>query len=158
MLYFAYGSNMDRTQMAFRCPDAVPVGVAELKNHKLIFRRVADVVPEGNRDSKVTGVVWRITKQCLKSLDRYEGYPRLYQRKTVTVLMDGKHVKAMMYYMVKGEVETPSREYWKGILRGYFQFGLEPGQDMLKPNSNVSDEEAFDYDCEAYWSEKSAVK
>lgn len=156
MLYFAYGSNMDRTQMAIRCPNAVPVGVAELRNYKLIFRQVADVVPEGNADSKVIGIVWKITKKCLKALDRYEGFPRLYDRKTVTVWMDGKPVRAMVYYMVSGPIAPPYREYWKGILRGYFQFDIQPGEDMTRPNSNVTEEEVLDYDYEYYWAEAPA--
>lgn len=147
MLYFAYGSNMDKNQMAYRCPNAVPVGKAELLNHKLIFRGYADVIPEGNiADSKVTGIVWKITKECRKALDRYEGWPRLYQRKMVTVIMDGKPVRAMMYYMVTEPkappAMPPSRIYWSTIMNGYYQFGLEPGKDVLKPNSNLPREEA----------------
>lgn len=161
MLYFAYGSNMDRVQMAIRCPNAVPIGTAELKGHKLIFRGVADVVPEGNTvNSTVKGVVWRITKKCLKELDIYEGYPSLYDRKAVTVWMNGRPVRTLVYYMVRGPVAPPSREYWKGILRGYFQFGIEPGEDMLKPNNNINEEEAeaFNYDYEYYWMPKPKQK
>ena len=37
-LYLAYGSNMNQTQMAFRCPTAEVVGTSELKGYELLFR------------------------------------------------------------------------------------------------------------------------
>ena len=37
MFYFAYGSNLDPDQMLLRCPDHVVVGLAELRDHRLVF-------------------------------------------------------------------------------------------------------------------------
>lgn len=34
--YLAYGSNLSMAQMAQRCPDAVYVGTAELKDYRLL--------------------------------------------------------------------------------------------------------------------------
>ena len=31
-LYLAYGSNLNKEQMAYRCPDAVPVGISRIPN------------------------------------------------------------------------------------------------------------------------------
>ena len=39
MLYVAYGSNMDWEQMRARCPTARFVGIAELRDHELVFPR-----------------------------------------------------------------------------------------------------------------------
>ena len=39
-IYLAYGSNMNQTQMAFRCPTAEVVGTGELKGYELLFRGV----------------------------------------------------------------------------------------------------------------------
>ena len=36
--YLAYGSNLSMAQMAQRCPDAVYVGTAELKDYQLLFK------------------------------------------------------------------------------------------------------------------------
>ena len=154
MLYFAYGSNMNRNQMKMRCPDAIAVGVATLKNHKLIFRGVADIVPEGNAvDAEVKGVVWKITKKCLKALDRYEGFPTLYGRKNykITIPENGQQITAIAYYMHSGPIAAPSRYYWQSIMRGYFDFRIKPGQDMITPNKNVGFAEAESYDHEGYY-------
>ena len=37
LLYFAYGSNMNLDQMAFRCPDAEVVGVVRVDDYRLTF-------------------------------------------------------------------------------------------------------------------------
>ena len=36
--YIAYGSNLNRAQMALRCPDAKVVGTGEIKDYELLFR------------------------------------------------------------------------------------------------------------------------
>ncbi len=37
-LYFAYGSNINLNQMAYRCPAAEVVGPMVLNDYKLLFR------------------------------------------------------------------------------------------------------------------------
>ena len=37
--YFAYGSNLNFDQMAYRCPEATVVGTAKLDGYELAFRR-----------------------------------------------------------------------------------------------------------------------
>ncbi len=141
--YFGYGSNLNIQQMKMRCPDAEPVGVATLRGHKLIFRGVADIIETGDPKDEVKGAVWSVTDKCLKALDRYEGYPRLYGRKNYRVLLrDGfgrrQTVTAFGYYMQGGRLAQPSRSYWSCIMRGYYDFNIEPSQDLLKPNTNLS--------------------
>ena len=79
LLYFAYGSNMNRNQMTFRCPDAEVAGTVQLSGYRLAFREngggtgVATVLPEP--DSFVDGVLWRISERDERRLDHYEGFP-----------------------------------------------------------------------------------
>ena len=47
-LYFAYGSNLNLTQMANRCPQAKQLGSAYLPNWRLVFRGVADIEGTGS--------------------------------------------------------------------------------------------------------------
>ncbi len=88
-LYFAYGSNINLDQMAQRCPNAEPLGVVVLNGYELQFRGnsrgagVATIAPK--RGGKVYGLLWNITEKCEASLDIYEGYPRLYTKKQVSV-------------------------------------------------------------------------
>ena len=80
--YFAYGSNMNLDQMAYRCPAASVVENVKLEGYRLTFcgrgkgSGVATILPE--EGSQVEGVLWKITPECEKSLDFYEGYPHLY--------------------------------------------------------------------------------
>ena len=43
-LYLAYGSNLNKRQMASRCPTARPVGSAMIYGWELCFRGVADII------------------------------------------------------------------------------------------------------------------
>jgi hypothetical protein len=72
-LYMAYGMNTNRRAMEARCPLAKPMGGFYLPNYRLVFRGVADIVPEDG--GVVPVVLWSITGKCLQALDRLEGYP-----------------------------------------------------------------------------------
>ena len=132
-LYFAYGSNINLEQMAYRCPDAHVVRPVILENYELLFRGntrgngVATIAPR--EGSKVHGLLWRITPACEQSLDFYEGYPRLYEKEQVTVRDDrGRQLTVMAYVMTGGErwmsPMMPSAFYYRGIQDGYRQNGL----------------------------------
>ena len=83
-LYFAYGSNMDLNQMAFRCPDAQALETVRLEGYRLAFRSnggnrgVATILPDP--DSHVDGVLWEISPEDERNLNFYEGFPRLYSK------------------------------------------------------------------------------
>ncbi|MBQ8756280.1 MAG: gamma-glutamylcyclotransferase, partial [Lentisphaeria bacterium] len=77
-LYFAYGSNMNPARMAKRCPGAIDLGGAVLRNHRVAERLYADIdFVEG---AETEGVLYVITEEHLRKLDRYEGYPSVYRR------------------------------------------------------------------------------
>lgn len=123
-LYGAYGSNTNIKQMASRCPKAKVIGKAILNRYKLTFRGnykgVANVEP--CKDKKVPLVIWEITEECEKALDRYEGFPYLYIKKEVEVPIDGEVKKVMLYIMIdkyKDEPAPPTEYYFNIIARGY---------------------------------------
>lgn len=131
--YLAYGSNCNLTQMEHRCPKATVIGPVTLKNYRLTFNGktsgwgVANI--RRRNGAKVTGLLWEITPECEKNLDRYEGYPTLYTKKTVTVeTEDGERIKAMVYVMTKGHESPamPSGGYFRGIVEGFRQNGMNP--------------------------------
>ena len=87
-MYFAYGSNMNLDQMAYRCPAAEAVCTAKLEGYELFFagrpgNGVASIRPK--QGGTVVGVLWKLTEACEKSLDHYEGFPALYGKETVRV-------------------------------------------------------------------------
>ena len=126
-LYFAYGSNINLEQMDYRCPDATVIGPVTLENYELLFRRggFATIAPcEGG---KVHGLLWNITPECERSLDRYEGYPRFYDKRMVTVRDgEGRSLSVMAYILDERfrEPMLPSTTYYNGILDGYRQNSL----------------------------------
>ena len=99
-LYFAYGSNINLGQMEYRCPDASVVGPVVLEGWELLFRRGGFATIAPKEGETVQGLLWSITPECERSLDRYEGYPRFYDKKMVTVRdSEGRSLSVMAYIM-----------------------------------------------------------
>jgi gamma-glutamylcyclotransferase (GGCT)/AIG2-like uncharacterized protein YtfP len=130
MLYFAFGSNLDRPTMLRRCPGAEPVARATLWGHRLAFRSFADglgvatVVREFGHD--VHGAVYRVAGRDLESLDRAEGVPFLYHRARAFVSVEGMGTKRVMLYVLnRPSVDAaPQPAYVETILRGMAEWGL----------------------------------
>jgi gamma-glutamylcyclotransferase (GGCT)/AIG2-like uncharacterized protein YtfP len=140
-IYAAYGSNLNHAQMAVRCPKAVFVGIGKIKNHRLVFRGVADI--ESDRGSEVLVGLWRITEACLKALDRYEGWPSLYERDTFMVhKQKGSPVPAIAYYMNSIDYGSPTHGYYKSIADGYKDCGLQLDalEDALMLTQEICDQ------------------
>jgi cation transport regulator ChaC len=125
MLYFAYGSNMEKEQMESRCPGYQLFAVARLDHYDLVFTRyserweggVADLLPAHGK--VVYGIIYDITMSDLKLLDHYTGYPTCYTRGDVIVeTTDHKKIPALTYFAVRqGEIK-PSRQYRDQIVKG----------------------------------------
>ena len=136
--YFAYGSNMWRTQMRERCPDHELIGKAVLPGYALCFPRsspirncgVAGIVE--TPEAQVWGVVYRLHDEDLAALDKREGFdPRKpahvnrYNRKTVRVLMDGETLDCLTYLARKEPGQhLPNDEYMAAIITGAVENGL----------------------------------
>lgn len=128
-LYIAYGSNLNLGQMAVRCPGASVAGTSEVKGYGLLFRGVATIEPKAG--ANVPALLWRITPQDERNLDRYEGWPHLYRKETFRVELAGKSVSAMAYVMNDGrKAAMPSRYYYDVIEEGYRTAGMD--RDALK--------------------------
>ena len=123
--YLAYGSNLNKRQMKHRCPDAVPVGTVTVKDYELVFRYVATIEPKPG--AEVPCAIWKISKADEISLDRYEGYPRLYVKQDFRVEVNGKKITAMAYVMTNGirPIIPPCTAYLRTIMEGYEDFGLD---------------------------------
>ena len=131
-LYFAYGMNTNRDEMAFRCPTAVPMGKAILPGYRFEFKSFATIVPDA--DSSVEGVLWTITESDELALDILEGYPEFYDKKHVKVSQGIDYI-AMTYIMNPREHGFgPSDGYYGMVSEGYQQFGLSQ-QQLLEARS-----------------------
>ena len=123
MLYFAYGSNLNHSQMKRRCKDSIYLKKINLKNFRLTFRskyRAADIEPKKN--SIVPGGLFEISKSDEKKLDLYEDYPILYKKYYFSYY--GK--KVMTYTMVKKTNFTyPTERYLNIVKKGYLDCNLD---------------------------------
>ena len=136
--YLAYGSNLNKAQMAYRCPDAVPVATAQIPNYELVFRR-GFLTIEPKKGAYVPVAVWQISEQDEKNLDRYEGYPRFYYKKEFPIMLYGYETSddlkagrkkvsekvgtAMAYIMMDGHpIKEPSGTYYTTVRQGYIDF------------------------------------
>lgn len=128
-LYLAYGSNLNLSQMAERCPTAKAVGAVALKDYRLLFRggpgAVATIEPSNG--SNVPALLWEIEPSDEAALDRYEGFPFLYRKETVRVRLGSKAADAMVYIMNGGRpLSVPGSRYYNTILEGYASAGFDP--------------------------------
>ncbi len=143
-LYIAYGSNLNRAQMADRCPVAKVLGASVMDGWRLLFRgeregAVATVEPYPG--GIVPVLVWEITPADEAKLDYYEGWPFFYRKELVEVVLDGKPVSAMVYIMNEGRPPgQPSCYYYSAILTGYKDAGFNV--DILRQATFDSAEEA----------------
>jgi len=131
MYYFAYASNLNRKQMAERCPEAKAKFSAALPNYKIIFsgysreRKGAPATIMYSKGDKVLGGVYEITEAALRKLDRWEDLTA-YKQIKVTVWTDGGDpVEAVTYIRVKeAEEDKPSPQYLAVIQQGYRDWGI----------------------------------
>lgn len=122
-LYGGYGANTNFSAMASRCPGATFEGVGTLSNWRLEFRGVADIAEAPGHSMDIA--IWTITRQCERSLDRFEGYPRLYGKRTLTVDFNGEPVDVMFYTMQDNDyLASPPKSYYECLHEGYGDCGM----------------------------------
>jgi phage replication-related protein YjqB (UPF0714/DUF867 family)/gamma-glutamylcyclotransferase (GGCT)/AIG2-like uncharacterized protein YtfP len=124
--YFAYGSNLDVTQMAQRCPDATDPRPATLADHDWLIneRGVATVEPLDG--AQVHGVLWQVSDHDLAVLDSAEGVPVRYRRDRMTVQTDAGSEVAWVYVDHRVEPGAPREGYLERIIDGAIHHGLPP--------------------------------
>lgn len=145
--YLAYGSNLDLGQMDYRCPSSVPVATAVIKDYRLMFKGSktgAYATIEPAKGYEVPVLVWLCTQRDEDSLDRYEGFPTFYYKKTLPIenvtplgkefadvidafLEKGEKLDAGMAYIMHEEREfgVPSGHYYNVLDDGYETFGFD---------------------------------
>ena len=148
-LYIAYGSNINLGQMAHRCPSSKVVGTAMLQGYELQFKQVATIEKKEHAETPV--LVWKLPQKDERTLDSYEGHPRLYRKENVELEIDGEMQNAMVYIM-NGDrpQQPPSANYYACIRQGYLENGLDTSylEDALQRSyepeeTMVEDEEMF---------------
>lgn len=132
MLYFAYGSNLNRKQMSQLCPDSKPKLLATLPNHKLIFTGwsrqwrggTASIRPV--KGEKVIGGIYDISDRDLRALDKHEGFPAIHDRVNKKVITEADDFVEVVVYIKRDQADEtkPSKEYLVVIQQGYRDWGI----------------------------------
>ena len=136
-LYFAYGMNTNKEEMAYRCPGAVALGKAVLPGYRFEFKSFATIVPSPGE--QVEGVLWTITESDELALDILEGYPEFYDKRHVKV-QQGIDYIAMTYIMNPREKGyAPSDGYYSMVSEGYQAFGLSQQQLLDAKNRSIKE-------------------
>ncbi len=133
MLYAAYGSNINLEQMAYRCPNSVPVGVGWISGWKLCFDTHADIRRSYEPSDTVPVLLWEIADEDWARLDRYEGFPKYYVKETVIVYRyddnDCCHEEEAIVYVMSSifseKYSFPKEDYFNIILEGYEENGID---------------------------------
>jgi hypothetical protein len=125
--YMAYGSNLNKAQMRFRCPQARPYRALLLSDFRLDFRTVADITYK--QGANIAIALYQVTAADERQLDRFEGFPWKYGKREFPFEItnaDGstERVDGFFYYMNGGAIAPPRREYAERIGRGYQDWGL----------------------------------
>ena len=118
-LYFAYGANLNKVSMSLRCPQATPYQAFALRGWQLDFAHHATIRPHPGRT--VQGAMWRITEECERSLDAFEGYPDYYTKRVLE--QDGKEF--MVYIINPPLTGSPGVGYLDVIEQGYRDWNLD---------------------------------
>ncbi len=129
--YFAYASNMSSAQMKQRAGDWAEEKLARLEGYELNFDKISrGGTGTGNmvraEGKTVWGVLYRLTEQQLRALDRFESVPEHYRRIEVNVLDEqGNRLPAQVYVARKVRKGLkPDRVYLQRILQGAEEHNL----------------------------------
>lgn len=135
-LYFAYGSNLMSERIHLHNPSATFCYVARLQDFELDFGNSQGKTNETwhggiatvnqSPGNEVWGVVWKINKSNLSSLDKQEGVNSgTYVPIEINVYtQEGKEITCRSYQLKNYERAPPSPQYKKVICIGAKESGL----------------------------------
>jgi gamma-glutamylcyclotransferase (GGCT)/AIG2-like uncharacterized protein YtfP len=126
--YFAFGRNVNQTAMLGknRCPNAINLGQAELKNHRFAIDERGYATVVAKNDDNVIGILWAISPEDERQLDRREGvHNNIYRKEKMSILSNQaaffggpEEVIALVYVSNSLEGNTPRTGYMEEIIEG----------------------------------------
>ena len=137
LLYFAYGSNMDRKRLSDRIGSAYKWDVGMVLGKRLSFNKLGlDGTGKANlvdHDGETAyGVIYQVNESDLIKLDRFEVG---YLRKTLEIRSDNNgYVQAISYLAdLLPDFISPKKNYMNYIIQGAEEHGLKQNYiDSLK--------------------------
>jgi hypothetical protein len=125
MLHFAYGSNMSPAIMRRHAPQARPIGVAMLPDHRflIVAQGYASVAPR--RARVVHGVLWRLTPRDCVTLAAWENIAGgLYRAATLPVRHAGRQHRALVYVARSRREAAPRAGYLDVVIAAALEWRL----------------------------------
>jgi gamma-glutamylaminecyclotransferase len=101
MLIFTYGTLKKGLHNNYLLKDSKFIGEAITKNKYGLFPSVCESFPfaiKSYADVEIFGEVYEIDNNTLERLDYLEGYPTLYYRETIEVILNNKIIEATIYF------------------------------------------------------------
>ena len=127
--YFAFGSNMDKKRMEDRTHESSERQKGIIKDWKLVFNKIKDeeigsgyanIEPEIG--SIVEGIIYKVSEDAIKKLDRREGVPDHYLKETMAVGNDNQEsINCIVYIANRSKINNslkPERWYLNHLLEG----------------------------------------
>ena len=128
-LYIAYGSNLNKEQMAWRCPTARYVGTGMVEGYELKFKgrpEGAYATIDPKKGGRVPVAIWELQPYDEFRLHQYEGYPNHYFTKNIPVKIGNHEVTGMVYIMnLRAQANLPSKHYYQTVEQGYKDCDLD---------------------------------
>jgi len=118
-LYLGYGSNLHMEQMQARCPDSKPFLAVKLEGWQLEFSGVLTI--ERHKGSHVEAALYECSAADERALDRYEGYPRMYDKVWTKMLVGGKERSVFFYTLNQPYNITAPGAYYERVCRKGFE-------------------------------------
>ena len=127
VLYFAYGSNMNPDRMKERGVTFYSRELLLLPGYELVFNKIvktpnaaaANIISD--KGGVVEGVLYEVTMEGIRNLDKYEHYPNEYDRVALQILHNGVEKEVLTYIAHTHKTREglkPSREYLEHLLSG----------------------------------------
>jgi gamma-glutamylcyclotransferase (GGCT)/AIG2-like uncharacterized protein YtfP len=124
LLHFAYGSNMSRSLMGMRCPDACAIGTTVLRGWRFIISPDGFASLVRQPGGLVHGVVWRLSPRDVAAVNAYENVQSsLYVRRVVPVPLDFS-APALVYIARRQGTGTARPGYIRQVVEAARDWGL----------------------------------
>ncbi len=153
-LYFAYGSNLFLDKLELRAGKVGILGPHTMYGWKLAFNAgrgnmcYANIIPTGNYEDYVDGMVYELTDHQLRMLDGFEGAPECYTRLIHRYGTGELHVYAVInpHYQHKTDIGKeifPSKSYIQTMMAGAKNWNLKRLVTRLELMEPICPESGF---------------
>ena len=131
-IFFGYGLTMDKAFMAEQCPNAFSIGDAVLHGYRIVLDCAGEVTIEPGSDyDDVYGLLWRVDKSDIATLDSVEGLSsRDHRKERVTVEVHWCGLDAFTYQSMR-DTKNSMYEYY------YMQRIVQAARNLNLPQSYI---------------------